>query len=1301
VKSVAPKIWTLAEIKIPPQGAVYYYDQATKTEYALVADYFMPFNDPRWADGGLLGKQIGGKIGIVQDPFGKKGAPKFLGATTPIVGGAIDILSLGSDGKTLLAKVWLDEATETGSRMYYSLLKWNVESLIKAAIANTDQTIPVDLIKNGSTYTPKPGVQPQKFDGALPTDNINNGTGFGVIYGISSGKQLNVINTAPVRYGDIGRLDLLAIIKASDSKFADITLKDVDNFDLSDASESGLKVVRGLQADGAAGGEIVSLWRPEIYDTTDATAQASDQLFSINGMLYVAPNITGAMLNDLRAGKRISDGNTGSFSVSVTIRGERHTFKVITSFTDFGDAAERVFFGDRDLKNPGYSAFTLSGEVKANSTANNPLDVYRVEQRLKYLAFPAMGFGITNYPTLTTPDITNNYLREFEVDGSFGLEETRAVQLFQRVINGNPNGRLITGLADGVISLNGTAAGWLNAYNAPHWMDLGAQMQNGSIPGWNNLQNDSQGDHKDVERYGTSWTRDLMRAKSFALDAFLANIPGSGSRFRGAVDANYGTTLTSHSSHGAGMNFDLSINVSYLTGVFLTSAAVAGSAIDTNVSVSPPTNTMWSNAYALALNNPVGPNGPRVVLPNTRIDKDNLNYQINALYDFLSLYSVTRNNGITELNGWDDLPIANGDPVQKEAIRKALFGDGTASGGLIKSVAVGGTGTQNPLTRMGDVLRALGVPPNVSPKGVAAYNIPDHHNHFHLNIKPPTNAPVAIVASNNLLAAEATMADSEPTLLAAAPVAAQEKYDAIYSVCNNMVPVDHKDFSLANGVGGGSGALDYFMVKRGQQEFDTKSWKIMLLDGPKHGKLVPDIQDGGYMYYPEAGYLGIDQMTFVVEAQGKKFKEIYSVHVGNMAPEYGPCPDYGVKELSNPAKGGGKGSFLNIIELPTDGLVDAESLAKIHAMVSFSLGAGLLGEGGLVNFADLPAGAIGQTTGAGGNATITLDLNAAGHGWFIDTTPGSNEEYLPTSNPNEWQARAGSDAAGKMDMLSVLLHEYGHALGIEHSADQHAAMATTLTPGTRRLPNADELALMAQLVGTLLPLPPGEGWGEGATGGSPDAPAPFPTLPLGGGFGLAYLARLRGSRFGGVSIAPDYSTLVTLPHPNPLPEGEGANGVRGAAQTLYAVAANATLTNPEFAASAGPGGAGGAGDIVVGWNTSGNVAFNSDGAVGAATLTETASAHTRLNQVFALGANDRFLRFTLDNIALDDVNAAPDDAFEVALLDANTGLSLFGSTGLTRTDAFLNLQADGTERLSANVSSTRNADGSRTYLVRE
>ncbi|MFA6921855.1 MAG: Ig-like domain-containing protein, partial [Gallionella sp.] len=317
-----------------------------------------------------------------------------------------------------------------------------------------------------------------------------------------------------------------------------------------------------------------------------------------------------------------------------------------------------------------------------------------------------------------------------------------------------------------------------------------------------------------------------------------------------------------------------------------------------------------------------------------------------------------------------------------------------------------------------------------------------------------------------------------------------------------------------------------------------------------------------------------------------------------------------------------------------------------------------------LSFADLPGAAVGQTTGT----SITLDTNAAGYNWFIDNTPADNSEYLPTSNPNEWVAKAGSAAAGKMDMLSVLLHEYGHALGIDHSANGHDYMATTLTAGVRRLPSAEELALMQQLVaqakdGVV-------GWASaqqvGMNSDLPgNVPVPFPTMPL-GGMSLAFAGLLRSSRYGGLSISPVPGTLVTE----------------------YATAANATFANLNAAS---------------GWNTQGGVdivpASTGSTLTASATLNEVSTSQTRLSQVFMLNDKDRYLSFTLAGSALDNLTGAPDDAFEVALLDANTGRSVLGSNGLTRSDAFLNLQADGTQNAANCVICTFNPDGSRTYRV--
>jgi len=105
----------------------------------------------------------------------------------------------------------------------------------------------------------------------------------------------------------------------------------------------------------------------------------------------------------------------------------------------------------------------------------------------------------------------------------------------------------------------------------------------------------------------------------------------------------------------------------------------------------------------------------------------------------------------------------------------------------------------------------------------------------------------------------------------------------------------------------------------------------------------------------------------------------------------------------------------------------------------------------------LSGAAVCTTVGAGNSAQITLDPTAAGDGWYLDPTPLDNtDDFLPTADKTIWRAKFGSAADGKMDMLSVLLHEYGHVLGLAHSGDSSDFMAATLQPGERRLPTESD-----------------------------------------------------------------------------------------------------------------------------------------------------------------------------------------------------------------------------------------------------
>jgi hypothetical protein len=378
--------------------------------------------------------------------------------------------------------------------------------------------------------------------------------------------------------------------------------------------------------------------------------------------------------------------------------------------------------------------------------------------------------------------------------------------------------------------------------------------------------------------------------------------------------------------------------------------------------------------------------------------------------------------------------------------------------------------------------------------------------------------------------------------------------------------------------------------KAGTLVVELAAVKTTLLQGTAHGEITTEVDNIGrswYSYEPTPNYVGKDQAAFMAEYEGKRYKIVVNLVVSLQVNE-------------NP-----------LVEGQTP-VCPQPTLIKVNGKpVSGSSSYDLYTNS--VAFADLPGAAVGQTTGS----NITLDTNAAGYNWFIDTTPADNSEFLPTSNPNEWVAKAGSAAAGKMDMLSVLLHEYGHALGINHSADPNDFMGTTLTAGVRRLPTADELALMQNLIAqakaTLTndpTLAQDPSWFDGlTTNGQDNAPA-FPTLPLGTSF-IGFLGLLRGSRYGGVSIAADASTLVTQ----------------------YDWAANPTLTNGSLTSAAG-------------WSTLGSVDIGpSTGSgrtgLGEATLNEVSGSQTRLSQAFLINPSDRFLSFTLAGTALDDLTGAP------------------------------------------------------------
>jgi hypothetical protein len=91
-----------------------------------------------------------------------------------------------------------------------------------------------------------------------------------------------------------------------------------------------------------------------------------------------------------------------------------------------------------------------------------------------------------------------------------------------------------------------------------------------------------------------------------------------------------------------------------------------------------------------------------------------------------------------------------------------------------------------------------------------------------------------------------------------------------------------------------------------------------------------------------------------------------------------------------------------------------------------------------IQILDIPGDGLGWAM----PGLITLDTNAAGYGWFVDSTPASVSEFA---------VAAKGPAQGHVDLLTVIAHELGHELGLADDAGNDL-MGEYLPVGARRLP---------------------------------------------------------------------------------------------------------------------------------------------------------------------------------------------------------------------------------------------------------
>ena len=104
-----------------------------------------------------------------------------------------------------------------------------------------------------------------------------------------------------------------------------------------------------------------------------------------------------------------------------------------------------------------------------------------------------------------------------------------------------------------------------------------------------------------------------------------------------------------------------------------------------------------------------------------------------------------------------------------------------------------------------------------------------------------------------------------------------------------------------------------------------------------------------------------------------------------------------------------------------------------------------------VKVGKLPPGVAALSSGD----QIMVSDNACGWGWFVDKRPMDQVEFADNSGVQS--ASSDEQSRGKLDLLTVLLHELGHVAGLVHSEGPDQLMSAVIEPGVRKLPSIELL----------------------------------------------------------------------------------------------------------------------------------------------------------------------------------------------------------------------------------------------------
>jgi hypothetical protein len=237
--------------------------------------------------------------------------------------------------------------------------------------------------------------------------------------------------------------------------------------------------------------------------------------------------------------------------------------------------------------------------------------------------------------------------------------------------------------------------------------------------------------------------------------------------------------------------------------------------------------------------------------------------------------------------------------------------------------------------------------------------------------------------------------------------------------------------------GGPSGVYRHVRgVLANDTDVEGNPLSAILESSPAHGTVLVQ-PDGSFIYTPAADFNGTDSFGYKASdgaAQGNVATVTITVNaVDNLMASHAPVEGMDAGPVLSSAQ------LRAIVDEAIDRwaetkVVDEDALSRLES-VTFRI-------------ADLSGLTLGQAT----SGTVLIDVNGAGYGWYVDATAADDLEFGLKLSELELMATATSPALGRMDLLTVVMHELGHVLGYQDlDSSSDALMGGTLDAGTRRL----------------------------------------------------------------------------------------------------------------------------------------------------------------------------------------------------------------------------------------------------------